>query len=605
MMRHILILAACSMVWTGAFAQSASPSITADELRTHVRYLASDELEGRGTGQPGNDKAAAYIAKQLAAYGVLPGGDGSGYLQTFEFVARVEPGAGNRLALSGSGVSGGTQSIEGSDDIMPLALSSTGSATGDLVFAGYGLTVPDKQYDDYAGLDVQGRIVVILRFGPEGDAPHSDFTRHTSLRNKARLAREKGAAGIVLITGPKDSDTDDPLRLSYDRVPDHSGLPAVSVRRAFIEPLLKAHGHDLRAIQDTIAATKKPISFPLAGASATLQAELLRVKDTTANVIGYLPAAQASESAEVVVIGAHFDHLGFGGPGSGSVKPDTVAVHNGADDNASGTSGLLEIVQEISGRRAELKRNVVFAFFSGEELGTLGSLHYVAHPKFPLDRTVAMLNLDMVGRLTNTTLTVGGSGTSGAWAGLLARHNADSALTLQLNPDGFGPSDHAAFYGKDIPVLFFFTGVHGDYHSPADDADVLNYEGLEQVARFADAVAVDIIQGAEKPAFVRVQSQPGAMGGDSRGFAVTLGIVPDYSESSSGMKISGVRANGAAEKAGLKTGDVIVGLAGKKILSIYDYMGILGELKAGDEVAVDVLRDGKPMSFKATMEKRR
>ena len=420
MMRHILILAACSLAWTGAFAQSASPSITADELRTHVRYLASDELEGRGTGQPGNDKAAAYIARQLAAYGVLPGGDGPGYLQTFEFVARVEPGAGNRLALSGSGVSGGTQSIEGRDDIMPLALSSTGSATGDLVFAGYGLSVPDKQYDDYAGLDVQGRIVVILRFGPEGDAPHSDFTRHTSLRNKARVAREKGAAGIVLITGPKDSDTDDPLRLSYDRVPDHSGLPAVSVRRAFIEPLLKAHGHDLRAIQDTIAATKKPLSFPLAGASATLQAELLRVKDTTANVIGYLPAAQASESAEVVVIGAHFDHLGFGGPGSGSVKPDTVAVHNGADDNASGTSGLLEIVQEISGRRAELKRNVVFAFFSGEELGTLGSLHYVAHPKFPLDRTVAMVNLDMVGRLTNTTLTVGGSGTSGAWAGLLA-----------------------------------------------------------------------------------------------------------------------------------------------------------------------------------------
>ncbi len=604
-MRHILILAACSVAWTGAFAQPASTSITADELRTHVRYLASDDLEGRGTGQPGNDKAAAYIAAQLASYGVLPAGDGSGYLQTFEFVARVEPGAGNRLALSGSGVSGGTQAIEGKDDIMPLALSSTGSATGDLVFAGYGLSVPDKQYDDYAGLDVQGKIVVILRFGPEGDAPHSDFTRHTSLRNKARLAREKGAVGIVLITGPKDSDTDDPLRLSYDRVPDHSGLPAVSVRRAFIEPLLKAGGHDLRAIQDTIAATKKPISFPLAGASATLQAELLRVKDTTANVVGYLPAAQASGSAEVVVIGAHFDHLGFGGPGSGSVKPDTVAVHNGADDNASGTSGLLEIAQEISVRRSDLKRNVVFAFFSGEELGTLGSLHYVAHPAFPLDRTVAMVNLDMVGRLTNKTLTVGGSGTSGAWAGLLSRHNADSALALQLNPDGFGPSDHAAFYGKDIPVLFFFTGVHTDYHSPADDADLLNYAGLEQVVRFADAVAADIIQGTEKPAFVRVQSQPGAMGGDSRGFAVTLGIVPDYSESSSGMKISGVRANGAAEKAGLKTGDVIVGLAGKKILSIYDYMGILGELKAGDEVAVDVLRDGKPTSFKATMEKRR
>jgi len=287
------------------------------------------------------------------------------------------------------------------------------------------------------------------------------------------------------------------------------------------------------------------------------------------------------------------------------VKPDTVAVHNGADDNASGTSGLLEIVQQISAQRSELRRNVVFAFFSGEELGTLGSLHYVAHPKFPLDRTVAMMNLDMVGRLTNKTLTIGGSGTSSAWAALFAKHNEDSALTLQLNPDGFGPSDHATFYGKDIPVLFFFTGVHSDYHSPTDDAELLNYEGLERVVRFADSVALDIVQGADKPAYVRVQSQPGGMGGDSRGFSVTLGIVPDYSESSSGMKISGVRANGAAEKAGLKSGDVIVMLAGKKILSIYDYMGILGELKAGDEVTVEVLRDGKPMSFKATMEKRR
>ena len=494
---------------------------------------------------------------------------------------------------------------EGSDNILPLALTSTASASGELVFAGYGLSVPDKEYDDYAGLDVKDKIVVILRFGPEGDAPHSDFTRHTALRNKARLAREKGAAGIILITGPKDSETDDPLRLSYDRVPDHSGIPAVSVRRAFIEPLLKAQGHDLRAIQDSIAATKRPITFPIAGASAALQAELLRVKDTTANVVGYLPAAKEPESAEVVVMGAHFDHLGYGGPGSGSLKPDTVAIHNGADDNASGTAGLLEIVQQVAADRAALRRDVVFVFFSGEELGTLGSLHYVGHPAFPLDRTVAMVNLDMVGRLSNKTLTIGGSGTSTAWSALLAKHNADSALTLQLNPDGFGPSDHASFYGKDIPVLFFFTGVHSDYHTPADDADALNYEGLERVARFADSVAMDIVQGADRPAFVRVQSQPGAMGGDSRGFTVTLGIVPDYSESSSGMKISGVRANGAAEKAGLKSGDVIVMLAGKKILSIYDYMGILGELKAGDEVTVEVLRDGKPMSFKATMEKRR
>ncbi|MBP1678768.1 MAG: peptidase, partial [Bacteroidetes bacterium] len=358
MMRSIVIPVMLGLGWSSAVAQAPAPSITAGELREHVRYLASDELEGRGSGQPGNDRAAAYIAQLLAGQGVQPGGDGPGYLQAFEFIARIEPGAGTRLSLSGPGIAGGSETVQSRDDILPLALSSTASASGDLVFAAYGLSVSDKQYDDYAGLDVQGKIVVILRFGPDGDAPHSDFTRHTSLRNKARIAREKGAAGIILITGPKDSETDDPMRLAYDRVPDHSGIPAVSVRRAFIEPLLKPLGLDLRAIQDSIAATKRPISFAIPGATASLQSELVRIKDTTANVIGYLPAATDPDNAEVVVFGAHFDHLGLGGPGSGSVKPDTVAVHNGADDNASGTAGLLELVQQISARRAELRRTV-------------------------------------------------------------------------------------------------------------------------------------------------------------------------------------------------------------------------------------------------------
>jgi hypothetical protein len=325
----------------------------------------------------------------------------------------------------------------------------------------------------------------------------------------------------------------------------------------------------------------------------------------TSNVVGFLEGKDPGKKHEAVVLGAHFDHLGMGGPGSGSLDPDTAAIHNGADDNASGTAGVLELAQRLAADSASLQRTVVFTFFSGEELGTLGSAHYVSSPLVPLTSTVAMLNLDMVGRLKDDQLTVGGSGTSPLWADLLRRENPDSSLTLTLNPDGYGPSDHASFYAKDIPVLFFFTGIHDDYHRPSDDWETLNYPGEERVVRYVYRIAREVIAGRERPTFARVQSARPAMGGgDSRGFSVTLGIVPDYVGGTEGMKVSGVRAGGPAEKAGLISGDIIVRMAGKQVLNIYDYMGILTELKAGDIVEVEVRRDGKPVTLTATMAKR-
>jgi len=265
------------------------------------------------------------------------------------------------------------------------------------------------------------------------------------------------------------------------------------------------------------------------------------------------------------------------------------------------------LAQAFASRPSQIKRSLLFIFFSAEELGTLGSAHYVSQPFFPLKETVAMLNLDMVGRLQNRALTVGGSGTSSTWNALLNGENKDSAFVLTLNPDGFGPSDHASFYGKDIPVLFFFTGIHDDYHKPGDDWDKINYGGEEKVARYVYRIAVDIDTMAVRPPFTRVQvaaSSRSNASGDSRGFTVTLGIVPDVAESSTGMKISGVRPNGAAEKAGLKTGDIITSLGGHKIMNVYDYMGVLGELKAGDQVEVVVVRDGATVKVMATMQKR-
>jgi membrane-associated protease RseP (regulator of RpoE activity) len=287
--------------------------------------------------------------------------------------------------------------------------------------------------------------------------------------------------------------------------------------------------------------------------------------------------------------------------------PDTLAIHNGADDNASGTASLLELAQAIGAHSGTVRRSYVLIFFSGEELGTLGSQAYVAMPFYPLSQTIAMLNMDMVGRLQNKALSIGGTGTSTVWPSLISRHNADSTFSITMNPDGFGPSDHASFYGKDVPVLFFFTGMHDDYHKPSDDADKINYAGQEKITKLVGAIVTDLDTMATRPPFVRVQIAAASRGnasGDSRSFSVTLGIVPDVGESSTGMKVSGVRPNGTGEKAGLKAGDVLLGMGGKKIMNIYDYMGILGELKAGDEVMLEVNRDGKVIQLKAVMQKR-
>lgn len=588
-------------------AQTSTPDITAGELRAHIKYLASDELEGRASGTQGNAEAAIYIATDLKLWGLKPAGVNGTFFQPFEFVSAVKAGEQNRCVVDGTGLPGGRKAMTLDSDFRPFGFSATGSAKASLVFVGYGISAPDKSYDDYAGVDVKDKIVLMLRYAPDGSNSQSGFQKYTALRNKARIAREKGAAGMIMVTGPADDPDDGLIKLGIDQGAGSSGIPALSMKREAVEPLLAASGWTLKALQDTIRNARVPRSFALAGTTIDMETEITRVTAQTSNIVGYLEGNDPVLKNEVLVLGAHMDHLGKGGPGSGSMTPDTIAIHNGADDNASGTAALLEIAQAFASRQTQIKRSILFIFFSGEELGTLGSGYYVNQPFFPLKETVAMLNLDMVGRLQNRALTVGGSGTSSTWNGLLNGENKDSAFVLTLNPDGFGPSDHASFYGKDIPVLFFFTGIHDDYHKPSDDWDKINYAGEEVLAKYVYRIAGDIDTMSVRPPFTRVQiaaSGRSNAGGDSRGFTVTLGIVPDVAESSTGMKISGVRPNGAAEKAGLKTGDIITGLGGHKIMNVYDYMGVLGELKAGDQVEVIVVRDGATVKVMATMQKR-
>ncbi len=586
-----------------ANSQKSSEAITAFEIRQHIRFLASDSLDGRLTGTAANRLAAEYIANQFERFG-LPPVPGKDYFQEFDFVQQVKLGKGNSMVVSNSN---GSEEFVVDKDFRPFGFSTNASVEGTLVFAGYGISAPEKGYDDYANTDVSGKIVIVLRYSPDGTNPHGELQEFSSFRNKARYAREKGALAVILINGEIDDPDDDLVPLRYDHSMATSGLPMIQVKRRIVEKIMKSAGLNLRSIQDSINATRKPISFAIPeNVRVSINTDLEQIKGKSANVAGFLRGGKA-QNDQVLAIGAHFDHLGHGGEGSGSLSPDEDAVHNGADDNASGTAGLLELAQFFAGQRNQLNRSILFLAFSGEELGLLGSSHYVQHPLVPLENTIAMINMDMIGRLQESRkLTVYGTATSSNWEAILTKENHtsehDSLFALSFIADGFGPSDHSSFYGKNIPVLFFFTGTHNDYHKPSDDWDLINYDGEETVLRYIQTVAEDILQSTERPAYVNVPSSSSR--GNTRGFKVTLGVIPDYGETPNGMKIGGVRADGPAARAGLLGGDVIVKMAGKDVLNIYDYMAILGELSAGDIVEVEVMRNGDRMKLSATMQKR-
>ncbi|MCZ6777027.1 MAG: M20/M25/M40 family metallo-hydrolase [Ignavibacteria bacterium] len=601
-----LILALCLTPLDHLSGQTSTPEITAEELKAHVKFLASDESEGRASGTEGNQKAAEYIADLMAKYNLEPAGNDGTYFQSFDFVSSVELGQDNSLAFEGSGVIGGYRQLEVDADFRPFAFTTNETVSGPLAFVGYGISAPDNDYDDYKDIEVTGKVAVVLRYSPDGSDPHGELNRFSSFRNKGRTARDKGAKGLIIVTGRADEEEDELVKLRFDHSFASSGILVISMKRSVLEDLLRPHGLDLAAIQDSINQMKKPITFDLPNVEVTITTNVEKIISQTANIAGYLEGADPESVDEVIVLGAHMDHLGYGGPGSGSLEPDTHAIHNGADDNASGTAGLLELMQAFAATRENLKRDILFIAFSGEELGTLGSRHYVNNPYFPLNQSIAMINMDMIGRLENRSLTVYGTGTSPDWNGLLDKYNVDSMFTLERVEDGFGPSDHSQFYAKDIPVLFFFTGTHSDYHKPSDDWEKLDYLSEEKIVCYIYDIAKDINVQTEKPVFVKVESaSPMAGLGDRRAFSVTLGIIPDYGGSSEGMKIGGIRPQGPAEKAGLQAGDVIVRMAGSKVLNIYDYMGILGELKHGDEVEVEVMREGKRLIFEARMQKRR
>lgn len=567
--------------------------ITPEEIKANVFYLASDAMKGRFTGSPEERIAGDYIKNEFQLYGLKPAFNGS-WFQEFPFVEKVVMTKANSLTFE---IKGKKENLKPGKDFITVAYSGKGKANGELVFAGYGISAPKLNYDDYDGIDVKGKIVVVMRYHPEHDSSKSEFEKYASFRNKATVAKEKGASAIILVNGFAPKNDDDPLmELRYDGAPAMKDIAVQQVKRNFVDDLFKSEGLNFSEAQKQIDASKKPSSFLFKYSKASLTAEVKEIEKKGRNVAGMIEGSDPVLKSEYVVIGAHYDHLGIDQLKESSMyKGKEPMIHNGADDNASGTTGLLEVAEKFAAMKGLLKRSIIFAAFSGEELGILGSTYMTNNFPVNIKNVTAMLNMDMIGRLNeDNSLTVIGTGTSSLWKDLLNKKNS-YGFKLGMSDGGSGGSDHQSFSNKNIPVLFFFTGTHSDYHKPTDDADKINTIGEASVANYVFDIAVAVDQLDKRPEYVKVEEPAArAEGGRTR---VTVGTVPEFGYNGTGYKISGVTEGSPAAKAGMKAGDIIIKFATKMVGNIYDFMYAVQDFKAGDKVDVVVLRDGKDMTF--------
>ena len=637
-----------------------------------AEHLASDDLEGRGVGTKGLDKAADYLAEEFRKLGLRTDlYDGTPF-QKFKITVSTElgPEAANRLSIVGpagdKGQPNQTWELKLGEDFTPMAAGGSGKINAPLVFVGYGITAKDLNYDDYAGVDVEGKIVVILRKEPKSSDPKGKFpggrpSQHALFMRKISNAFEHGAAAIIFVNDRRElvtrreqeaklrndaldrlaklaaerpaptrekaaelakqaeevttvaqqlAETSQRLAGDQDSVLPFSGAgdsgisrktPVFFAKREAIDRVLKAMDKpDLATIEQEIDEDEKPRSFELTGFRAEGEAKIEQNQAEIKNVIAVLEG-EGPLADETIVVGAHYDHLGLGG--AGSLAPWTTAIHNGADDNGSGTAALLEIAHQLVSSGKKPNRRIVFMAFTGEERGLLGSAHYVREPRFPLNKTVAMFNLDMVGRLNEDKLIVFGTGTAKQFDPLIDQLGEKHGFKLSKQPGGFGPSDHSSFYSKEIPVLHFFTGTHSDYHRPSDDSEKLNVSGMRRIAEMVVDTVLATDAEKSRPEYVQIKKVEVIGGGD--GDRPYFGSIPDFSQSIEGYAISGASPGSPADKGGLKGGDVIVKFGDSKIANLEDFDSALRKYKIGDKVKVVVKRDGKDVELEVTLEKRK
>jgi len=556
--------------------------ITQGELKDHVKYLSSDSLKGRMTGSRGDSLAAVYIRRQLEKAGLVPlTGDG---FQKFSVTDKVVAGERNFLSVEG-------RDFRPTDDFMPFGFSGNSSLEAPVVFAGYGFVINNDslKWNDYGNYDVKGKWVLVLRGDPEPEKSVSGFIPFNSDRDKAMTAKDMGAKGVLLVSGPAGDaeDTFDGLSRGEYSVE----IPVLRIKRRVADLILKKTNNTLEGLEKKINTTKETTAFDT---KTTVKAgsEVIKQASMTRNIVMVLPGEDDSLKNEYVIIGAHFDHLGMGG--SSSRVRDTIAVHPGADDNASGISSMIELAERFSLTPGSHKRSLVFAAFSGEEEGLLGSKYFADNPLMDLSGVNAMINLDMVGRLSDSsTLQIGGIGTAEGLRDKVNNLVDTNTVKLSFSEEGYGPSDHSSFYGKNIPVLFFSTGAHLDYHTPDDTWDKINYDGMKEVTDLIFRITGDLANTPGRLKFKEAGPKI-EINRAIRRRGVSLGIMPDFAGNvKNGLRADLVTPGKPAALGGMKKGDIITSINGKTINNIQDYMFRMGQLKHGETISVEVLRNGK------------
>jgi Zn-dependent M28 family amino/carboxypeptidase len=581
MQRFFLLVSLSLLTITNIFSQD----IDLQYLKNCITVLSADSLKGRKTGSPEEQMAASFILKQFKEAGLEPW---EGGLQRFQVTTNVK--VGNNNLLSFQGFSGKPKS-----DFMPLSMSENKQFESDVVFAGYGfdINLDSLKWDDYNNIDVKGKWVLILKGDPEFEKSNSKFVPYADDWSKVLKAKDKGAAGVILVAGPKVEKKDSLADLYFDKSDARAGIPAMVVTRKVANLLIASSENTVEKLEEKLNKDMKPCGFNIpVKVNASLDIEM--TKADAMNVVAMLPGTDPVLKKEFMVIGGHFDHLGMGGPGSGSRMPDTNAVHNGADDNASGAAGVIALAKSIAKSKIKMKRSIIFVAFSGEEMGLLGSKNFTRHPPVELSKIKTMFNLDMIGRLKSDTgtLVISGTGTSTEGEDILTRHSKNRIFPVKYSPEGFGSSDHSSFYIENIPVFFFTTGAHEDYHTPADDADRINYTGEKAVLEYVYDVIVDVTNRDQALTFKEAGPKSSPRMGQR--FKVTLGILPDFTSSDNkGLRVDGTRKDGPAQRAGVLKGDLIVAIDGKPVTNIYEYMDRLKTLEAGKTCNIDIIRNGK------------
>jgi len=606
-MKRVLVLVFASALAINV--ESAARRIDPKAYLQHIKYLASDELEGRGDGAPGLEKAAEYIEKSLRNSGLEPAGDNRSFFQTFQLVTGISLEPGNALSLT---TSNGTVAFEVGRDYRLVSTSSNSAPTSlPVVFAGYGITAAAQHYDDYAGIDASGKAVLIFTHEPQENDPRSVFEGQTNTANstmlrKVEVARSHGAAAILLMDDVNHRvEPEQNRQWLRDPQAEEYGMPVFYVSRDRVQQALGA-ALNLANLSREIDRDFAAKSRVLADVSMSAVDRTQKVRRPVRNVVAKLQGSDPSLRSEAVIIGAHYDHLGRSGRFS-MAQNSSGQIHHGADDNASGTAAILEMAKAAVESRSDFRRSMIFITFAGEELGLLGSSYYANHPSIPLEQTIAMINLDMVGRAGGRILVDGFANAASLEDDLKAAQATLTGSGMKMaalrGSAGAGASDDATFISRKIPAINFFSGFHVDYHRPSDTWDKIDAAGGAAVADLALALAQQIANRSSRPEFtetVQEQHSTGRAGGPVSGYGPYFGSVPDFANEGEGVKFSDVRAGSPAAKAGFKAGDVMISFAGAPIKTLYDFTFGLRDKKPGDKVEVTVLRDGKRIT--ATVE---